>query len=245
MTDEYTLNGEEHEAQLVAFLDEHLPDVRPGELIRLALVHRSYAFENQLNADNERLEFLGDALIGFEVSSYLFEKHPAASEGELSRMKATIVSRSMLGRLALSLGMDALVLLGKGEEKSGGRHRRALIGSVFEAFVGAVFLEVGLEAATRFIREHLIHQVSTHLVGEDFTDYKSRLQELAQKRWQQIPQYRIVEETGPDHSKQFCVEVSLAGKKYGRGMGRRKKTAENDAAREALAALTEMETARK
>ena len=228
----------ERERALVAFLQPYWPEIVIKPALDRALTHRSYSFEHNLTWDNERLEFLGDALIGFVASAYLFERFPESNEGELSKMKATLVSRSMLGRRARDMGLGELLLLGRGEEKGGGRHRLSLIGSALEALVGALFLEYGRKKASEFVRRQIIEIEARSLDSEAFTDYKSRFQELVQKQHQQIPEYRIIEESGPDHDKRFCVEVSVKDRICGRGWGPRKKTAENAAAKQSLQELS-------
>ena len=230
----------ERERALLEFLEPYWPGIVIRPLLDQSLTHRSYSFEHNLVWDNERLEFLGDALIGFVASAYLFERFPESNEGELSKMKATLVSRSMLGRRARDMGLGDLLLLGRGEEKGGGRHRLSLIGSALEALVGALHFEYGREAADDFVLRHIIEVVAHKLDSEAFTDYKSRLQELIQKRHQQIPEYRTIDESGPDHDKRFCIEVSVQGEICGRGWGQRKKAAENAAAKQALQILGEL-----
>ena len=224
------------EVSLEEFYQKYLQEFKSSsDLINQSLTHRSFSFENNLQQDNERLEFLGDSLIGSVVSAYLYQKYPESNEGELSKMKAALVSRSMLGRRALEMGMGELLLLGHGEEKSGGRHRLSLLGSALEALVGALYLELGLAKSFDFVQNHVINHISHRINSEAFTDYKSRFQEIVQKRYQQVPDYRTVDEAGPDHNKRFCVEVYVKGDLCGTGWGQRKKIAESEAARQALA----------
>ncbi|GAB4317365.1 MAG: ribonuclease III [Candidatus Sumerlaeia bacterium] len=202
-----------------------------------ALTHSSYAFEHNLDYNNERLEFLGDALLGFFAAVYLMRRLPEASEGEMSRRKSKMVSRNALGRCADQLGLGRVMRLGRGEEQGGGRHRHSLIGSALEAVIGAIYLADGLEAAERFVHNFIFSLTDMILESEDLTDYKSRFQELAQKRFKCIPQYETVSESGPDHLKTFVVRVSLGDEVIAMGEGRRKKSAENQAARNALKRL--------
>ncbi len=204
------------------------------ELINQALTHRSYAFENGIEFDNERLEFLGDAVLGFFVSISLYRHNPESSEGDLSKLKATIVSRNVLGKRALDIGLGKMILLGKGEELSGGRTRASLLGSTLEALIGSLYLEMGAEAVYRFIKYHILTPAHKLVQSDEYIDYKSQLQELVQKTYQIVPSYNIVDETGPDHNKLFQVEVDINGEVMGHGRGHRKKVAENLAAREAL-----------
>jgi len=227
----------EREEELKKFLLNFGIQPQNFDLIHQSLIHRSYAFEKGLNFDNERLEFLGDAVLGFFVSTYLYRKDPDSNEGELSKIKATIVSRNVLGKRANDIGLGNLILLGKGEEQSGGRERNSLLGSALEAFIGAIYLELGAEAVSRFIKYHIITPASELVKDEEYIDYKSQLQELVQKTYQAVPIYHIVNETGPDHNKRFQVAVEIQGELIGHGRGTRKKIAENMAAREALSVL--------
>ncbi len=206
-------------------------------LVNLALTHRSYSFEQGVFQDNERLEFLGDALLGFVVSRYLYEKFPEADEGTLSKRKSSLVSRSMLGRQAKALGLGPLVLLGKGEELSGGRRRSNLLGCALEALIGAFYLFLPLEQVILFIKDKIIAPSELLLHTNIFTDYKSQIQEHVQKKFRSVPEYKLISEIGPDHNKRFRVEVFIAEASYGMGYGSRKKNAENEAARNALARL--------
>ncbi|MCX8038844.1 MAG: ribonuclease III [Candidatus Sumerlaeia bacterium] len=203
-------------------------------LIDVALTHRSFSFERQLSYDNERLEFLGDAVVGLLAAEHLYRRYENAREGELSKRKGRVVSRTALGRQARAMGLDAVVCVGRGEERTGGRHRPVLIGSALEALVGAVYVAMGWDVASRFVRRHIIEPLDAIAGAEDLTDHKSLLQELVQKRFQTTPEYRLIRESGPEHQKRFFVEVFVRGEKWGEGTGPRKKAAENDAARAAL-----------
>ena len=210
-------------------------------LVNHALTHRSYSFEKGSFEDNERLEFLGDAFIGFLVSRYLYEKFPDADEGTLSKKKSSLVSRSMLGRQAKALGLGPLVLLGKGEDLSGGRKRSSLLGCALEALIGAFYISLPLEDVSLFVLERIVTPSEILLHADVFADYKSRLQECVQKKFKCIPEYKLISEMGPDHVKSFQVEVFILEKSYGKGFGARKKTAENAAARIALDRLKDEE----
>jgi ribonuclease III len=204
------------------------------DLVNLAMTHRSYSFEMSLSEDNERLEFLGDSLLGFVISGNLYDKYPDADEGFLSKRKSRIVSGSMLGQLAENLNIGPLLLLGRGEDMTGGRDRPNLLGCSLEALIGAVYLSTSLEHATDFISSRIFDPAERLLETDIFADYKSRLQEFAQKNFQYIPEYQVVDESGPDHKKHFYVKVFLGGVCCGTGCGARKKVAENEAARVAL-----------
>lgn len=202
--------------------------------IDLALTHSSYAFENGLAQDNERLEFLGDAVIGLLVSLHLYATHRSLSEGDLSKLKAQLVSRNVLGRLAFDMQLGPLLRLGRGEDQTGGRTRVSLLGSALEALVGAIYLELGLEAARDFIAPILLNVHDTITQHEAFQDYKSQLQELVQRLHGTVPRYETLDAVGPDHDKLFYVSVLVNGEAIGTGKGRRVKSAENRAAHAAL-----------
>jgi len=203
------------------------------DLVGQALVHRSYAFEHNEIPDNERLEFLGDAVLGCIASRFLFARFPDEPEGDLSRKKAFLVSRSELGEQGEKLGLAPLILLGRGEESSGGRQRPSIVGSALEALVGALFLDMDFEELSHFVCAEILTPGLSNLETHGHTDYKSRLQELVQKRGQDVPTYEVVEEGGPAHEKRFVIEVRVGGQPLGRGEGKRIKEAENHAARAA------------
>lgn len=218
-----------------AFLARHgLAGLAPAELDR-ALCHRSYAFENSLDHDNERLEFLGDAVIGSIASEFLYEAHGAAREGELSKLRARMVSRTLLGRRGLAMGLGPLILLGRGEDETGGRARESNIGSALEAVAGVVYLQLGYGAARAFVREHVLEPMRDLLdQPQAAADFKSPLQELTQRVLHAIPVYTRMGAEGPDHLKLFRVAVSVKGRVLAEAAGPRVKTAENEAARLAL-----------
>lgn len=217
------------------FLDRYgLAELDPADL-DLALTHRSYAVEHGLAHDNERLEFLGDAVIGLLATEYVFEHEQHADEGAMSKLRARLVSRQLLGRQALELGFGDLVLLGRGERDSGGDRRASILGSALEALVGIVYWRLGYSSASAFVRHHVIRQSYPAALGDHrFADFKTELQEWAQQHYHQVPTYRRVGEHGPDHDKRFEVEVEVAGQALARATDTRIKTAENEAARRAL-----------
>lgn len=225
------------EALLQSFCRAHgLEGLAPGR-VDLALTHRSYANENDVEGDNERLEFLGDAVLATACSACLYEHFPEQSEGALSKLRAQIVSRRTLGKRAEEMELGPLLLLGRSEGTTG-RHRRTLLGSALEALVGVIFLDQGYEAAARFVVSRVVEPSLREIEGDEMLgDFKSDLQEWTQARFGETPTYRLVEETGPDHSKTFTVEVSINDRVLTRGEGSRIKLAENDAARHALAML--------
>lgn len=205
-----------------------------------ALTHKSYVNEHRDEeglADNERLEFLGDAVIDLAVSHRLMEQFPTAREGDLSKMRAAVVDEQGLSEMARALDIGPLLRLGRGEELTGGRQKASLLADAMEAVIAAVFIGGGLVAVLRIVDRFLGEAFARAAAGTLDRDYKTQLQELAQSRLRATPRYRVVAEHGPDHSKTFEVETDLRGEVVGRGTGRSKKDAEQAAARLALDAL--------
>jgi len=212
--------------------------MRRPELLRRALVHRSYVNEaKEEEEDNERLEFLGDAVLNLVVAQHLMELFPGRREGELSQMRAALVRWDTLAAAAERLRLGDFLLLGRGEEQSGGRQRPSNLAGALEAVIGAVFLDRGLRAARRLVLRLLKPELARIVAGEPVIDSKSELQRVAQARWRQVPKYRVVKAEGPDHARVFTVEVLLGDKVLGEGRGPSKKQAELEAARKALEAL--------
>lgn len=210
------------------------------KLLIQAFTHSSYVNEHRKRPyeDNERLEFLGDAVLELTISQYLFQKYPTMSEGELTKMRAAIVCEPSLVRFANEMNFGELVLLGKGEEMTGGRERPALLADVFEAFIGALYLEQGLPAVCGFLEKVVFPKINK---GEfsHVMDYKSQLQELIQRDGSGNIEYKILQEKGPAHNREFVSRVTLNGQELGMGAGRSKKEAEQQAAQEALVKLKE------
>src|SRR6185295_16734425 len=212
-------------------------------LLEHALTHRSRAHEDASGGviDNESLEFLGDAVLGFVIADLLFTRFPTHSEGYKSKVKAGIVSAASLARLAGDIDLGRYVLLGRGEEKTGGRSKHAILADSFEALIAAVYLDGGVEPAQRFIVSRfgpLIASAGDQAAEASFTeDWKSALQEWLQAAGLGLPVYRLASAEGPDHRKRFDIEVLVGGVRTGRALGRSKKDAEQQAAKEALAKL--------
>lgn len=208
------------------------------KLLRQAFTHSSYVNEHQgKEKHNERLEFLGDAVLELAVTEYLFERYKGHSEGKLTRMRASLVCESSLVKLAESLDFGLYVLLGKGEEQTGGRTRPALLADLFESFVGALYLDQGYAAVKRFLEKTMFAQLDMEQAPK-FVDYKTMLQEHVQQSGAASLEYRIVDEKGPAHDREFAVELYMDDTMIGRGKGRSKKEAEQQAAGEALAQLS-------
>jgi ribonuclease-3 len=183
---------------------------------------------------NERLEFLGDSVLGLVTSEYLYRAHPTEHEGQLTKTKSLLVSKAILSRRALAMGLGKFVLMSHSEVESGGRQRLSILADAFEAVVGAVYLDQGFEAAREFIERWLLRESRVIAADKRHTNYKSHLQEYVQGAFRTHPVYRIRSEMGPDHSKQFNVEVMVGKRVLGQGKGRNKKEAEQSAARDAL-----------
>lgn len=205
--------------------------------LRNALTHSSYANERKINklANNERLEFLGDAILELVSSDYLYHKYPDMAEGKLSKLRASLVCEEALAASAKSISLGELIFLGKGEENSGGRMRASITSDAFEALIGAIYLDSGMDTARGFIEKYVLFDTDSFLkIG----DAKSALQEKVQANMKNsMILYQVVDMTGPEHSKIFTVSVSINGEEYGRGQGGSKKAAEKEAARIALEKL--------
>lgn len=206
---------------------------RNAELRETALTHRSFAFEQDLDTTNERLEFLGDSVLGLVVTDMAFDAFPRLPEGELAKLRAAIVNAQALADVARSLRLGELVRLGKGEEQSGGRDKASILADALEAVIGAVYLDLGLDEARRLIERLFRPLMEAYARGEGDRDYKTILQELASRELHVMPEYRL-EDRGPDHEKEFTATVFLNGQPMGTGVGRSKKEAEQRAAREAF-----------
>lgn len=208
-------------------------------LLEQTLIHSSYINENPgvTSASNERLEFLGDAVLGLAVAEKLYSDFPHFSEGEMTRLRAALVRRDALSRMAKVIGLGDYLYLGKGEELSGGRHKPANLAGALEALLAAVFLDQGMASARDFILRVLEPELQKPVSQGAPVDYKSQLQEIIQSRQQPAPTYHVIEATGPDHAMEFTVEVNAGGAILGRGSGRSKKAAETEAARSALEQL--------
>ena len=211
-----------------------------SRLLEQAFTHKSYFNENadESPGHNERFEFLGDAVLDLSVSDLLMKKYPEAAEGELSKRRAGMVNEATLAQLALKLNFNDALLLGKGEVQTGGAAKPRLLASVFEAFIGAVYLDAGFQRTHEFITENIFPQLE-EFQGSTYQeqDYKTRLQEISQELHHQAPVYKLIGQEGPDHEKTFFVSVRLNGKVTAEGRGRSKKQAEQEAARKALEKL--------
>ena len=210
-------------------------------LLEQALVHSSYINENPdlAPASNERLEFLGDAILGLIVAEKLYQDFPHLSEGEMTKIRAALVRGDTLARVAKTVELGDYLYLGKGEEASGGRSKPANLAGALEAIIAAVFLDRGQSATRDFTLKLLDVELKSIISKGLGVDYKSELQELIQAKKQQKPAYHLIEATGPDHDKMFTVEIRVGEAVFGRGSGKSKKAAETEAARSALEKLSD------
>lgn len=212
-----------------------LPKLKNSKLFEEAFTHRSYLNEAKLKvASNERLEFLGDSVISFTISNYLYSKYPDLDEGDLTNLRSLLVNTKSLSGIARELNMGQLLKLSKGEEESKGRENATLLENSFEAYTGALFLDQGMDSVVRFLDNALFPKIQELVNKKTFKDPKSLLQEKIQAKKQGSPLYRILEEAGPAHAKIFKVGVFVDGKKLGEGSGKSKQVAEEFAAKIAL-----------
>ncbi|MCH7641472.1 ribonuclease III [Patescibacteria group bacterium] len=218
----------------MAKLDDLKKKFRDKDLLILAITHKSWVNEHPGKREsNERLEFLGDAVLEFVTSQELYKKFPDKEEGYLTALRANLVNTVSLASVAKKLGLGELLLLSKGEEQEGGRENPSLLANTIEAIIGAFFLDQGTKRASKFIEENILSELP-NIVSRPLKDTKSRLQELVQARGFATPKYEVVGESGPDHAKKFLVEVLVDKKAWGKGEGKNKSQAEQAAAKKAL-----------
>lgn len=216
-------------------IDELKKSFNDGKLFEKAITHRSWVNENQnTDGNNERLEFLGDAVLEFVVSDYLFREFPDKEEGFLTALRANIVNTQNLAVLASNMELGTILKLSRGEEQGNGRENESLLADTVEAVIGAIYIDQGFENAKSFILTNLLSDMDKKL-EEPLKDAKSRLQEVVQSKGLSAPRYSVVKETGPDHEKEFEVEVVVEGKSLAVGTGKSKSRAEQHAAENALA----------
>ena len=205
---------------------------RELEFLNQAFTHRSFANElGESTENNERLEFLGDSVLGLAVSEYLYTSLPDQPEGELARIKSFVVSEASLSEIARALRVDNYILIGRGEEYSGGRSKKAILADCLEAIIGAYYLDSGFQPSRLFVHQMLIPEINKVLENRHAKDYKTLLQEYVQKRMKTYPKYKVVQKTGPDHDRTFWIEVHVGDRSFGAGKGKNKKEAEQEAAR--------------
>jgi ribonuclease-3 len=217
-------------------------EVHDWDLVSKAFSHRSWCAEHTGQVPNERLEFLGDAVLGVIVTDHLYRSYPGLPEGELAKARAAVVNSTSLAAVARDLRLGDALLLGKGEDSSGGRSKLSILADAMEALIGAIYLDSGYTAARRVVLELLAGRVSEAASGPGGEDYKTRLQELCAQDFDELPTYKV-SDRGPDHAKVFDAEVFVAGRRRGSGEGRSKKQAEQVAARHAWQVLRAQEVA--
>lgn len=211
---------------------------RNERLLEQAFTHRSYLNENRAvgREHNERLEFLGDAVLELVVTEFLYEKYPDKPEGELTAFRAALVNTQSISEAATKLGMNDYLLLSRGESKDVGRARQIILANAFEALIGAMYIDNGYEPSKNFIANQLFHKTDAVVEQRLWQDAKSRFQEIAQERVSVTPRYEVVSQSGPDHDKVFVTGVYLGGERVANGEGRSKQEAEQDAAQKAIVA---------
>lgn len=206
------------------------------DLLKSAFIHRSYLNEHSEEKlpNNERLEFLGDAILGLVISKHLYEAYPKSPEGDLTNYRSSLVNAKTLSKAAASLALGEYLYLSKGEEGTGGRQRQYILANTFEALLGAIFLDPGLDKVTTFIENNLLIYLSEIIEKRLYKDFKSHLQEKSQEQFSLTPTYKLIEEKGPDHAKTFKIAVILDKKKMSEGSGPSKQEAQQQAAKIAL-----------
>lgn len=223
--------------QIQEMIDYRFKDL---ELLKKALIHRSFAHSVGKRAidSNERLEFLGDAILNLVVTEHLYRSFPEEREGELTQIKSVVVSKAILAKVARKMNLGQYIRLSLSEEQSGGRQRTSIVADAYEALLGAIYLDGGIEPVRKLVTKSILNDLDDIIiVSEEHTNYKSLLLEYIQAREKGYPQYEVCFEEGPDHEKLFTVEVRVGGRKLGEGTGRSKKEAEQKAAKMAMERL--------
>lgn len=234
--------SEKRKKELQEFLEKNNIKMEKYDLLNSSLIHPSFMFEKDIrkNQHNQRLEFLGDAVVGLVIAEHLYNHFPSKKEGVLTKMRAAIVCESSLADSARKINLGHYILMGKGEKMGGGESRVSNLADAWEALCGAIYLETGLDGVREFILSSL-KEIIDNVVNGNFGDYKTRLQELIQKFPEQEIEYRILKENGPDHDKDFVAGVYINDEKISEGVGKTKKEAEQGAARQALKIMGEAE----
>lgn len=212
-----------------------IPQIKNRKLLEEALTHRSYLNETKEKVpSNERLEFLGDSILSFIVSDHLFSKYPELNEGKLTNLRSLLVNTKMLGGLSKECGLGEKLRLSKGEEEGGGRNNPSLLADTFEAIIGALFIDQGISQAKKFISQTVLPRADEFIQKNLLKDPKSRLQEFVQAKKQNSPLYKVLKEEGPAHARKFTVGVFINEELFGKGIGKSKQEAEENAATTAL-----------
>jgi len=217
---------------------QNLPNFNSQKLFQLAFIHRSYLNESKDAIEsNERLEFLGDSILSFVVSDHLYKAYPDFDEGILTNLRSLVVNTKSLAKLAKKLDFGSQLMLSRGEEDSGGRENESILANTFEAVIGALFLDQGIDAVKTFLLEVLVPEIEKYVQKKVFKDPKSLLQEYVQARKQNSPVYKVIKEEGPAHAKEFTIGVFVQDNQVGEGHGKSKQEAEEKAAEQALEKL--------
>lgn len=215
-----------------------LPEFKNEEIKKLVFTHRSYLNENkEVQQSNERLEFLGDSILSFVVSSHIYSQHPDIKEGDLTSLRSVLTNTQTLYLVADSLGLGNLLTMSKGEEDGGGRTNKTILANTYEAVVGGLYLDQGIDAARAFITQTILDNANEFVGTQGLKDAKSMLQEYMQEKFKVSPDYKILEEQGPDHDKNYTSGVFLNGELIAKGIGHSKQEAEKDAAQKAMEAM--------
>ena len=215
-----------------------LPEFKNEEIKKLVFTHRSYLNENkEVQQSNERLEFLGDSILSFIVSSHIYSQHPNIKEGDLTSLRSVLTNTQTLYFVADSLGLGNLLTMSKGEEDGGGRTNKTILANTYEAVVGGLYLDQGIDAARAFITQTILDNANEFVGTQGLKDAKSMLQEYMQEKFKVSPDYKILEEQGPDHDKNYTSGVFLNGELIAKGIGHSKQEAEKDAAQKAMEAM--------
>lgn len=222
------------EIELDCFVNSLEIRFRDNNLLNLALTHRSVLNSEKKLHNNERLEFLGDSVLGLAVTDYLYLRLPDYKEGDLAKIKSYVVSEEVLAKIGLAINIDKYLLIGKGEEASGGRKKNAIIEDSVEALFGAYYLDQGFNNAIKFVLSLLIPEIDLVLKGDYRKDYKTIFQEITQKKNKVCPKYKLLKKSGPDHDTRFIYQVFVGGKVMGTGDGKSRKMAEQNAAKSAM-----------
>lgn len=213
--------------------------IKDSHLVQNAFVHRSYLNESKdFEQSNERLEYLGDAVLELATSHFLYQNYPDFQEGMLTNLRAALVRTESLGDIASGLGFSKLLLMSRGEESTGGRVNRSILADTFEAFLGALYLDQGYPVCVAILEKYLFPRAATVLKTQTYKDNKSFLQEIAQARFKATPQYNLLSALGPDHDKDFIMQVKIGETTYAEGRGKSKQTAQEDAAKNTLEMIT-------
>lgn len=235
-------NSPKYETSNISTLEKRINYIfKDKNTVLTAITHSSYANEKKARKlkYNERIEFLGDSVLGLTISEHLYKMYPELPEGELTVTRSKIVCESSLSKCATDIGLGELLLLGRGEELSGGRTKSSILSDAYESLIGAIYIDGGLEVAKEFILKHMDDIIKSSTQGKLFYDYKTQLQEKIQQKGEQQITYTVVDEKGPDHNKIFMTQIKINGLVCGQGSGRSKKESEQSAAKDALDKLSD------